>query len=238
MGTSKRIVNREEWLAARKALLAKEKAFTRERDALSEARREMPLLRVDKSYVFDAPGRKRTLADLFDGKKQLIVYHFMFAPSWDAGCKSCSLVAETFDRTVVHLAARDTSFFAVSRAPIEKLVAYGKRMGWTFPWVSSANTDFNFDYNVSFSQENVDAKNVEYNYTKTAFPSTEAPGFSTFLREGDDVFHAYSTFGRGVDALMNVYHLLDITPLGRHEDGKGMFWVRRRDEYETTSPKA
>jgi predicted dithiol-disulfide oxidoreductase (DUF899 family) len=238
MGTSKPIVNREEWLAARKALLAKEKAFTRERDALSAARREMPLLRIDKPYVFAARDGKRTLADLFDGKEQLLVYHFMFAPSWDAGCKSCSLVAETFDRTVVHLAARNTSFVAISRAPIEKLQAYEKRMGWTFPWVSSGNTDFNFEFNVSFRQEDVDAKNVEYNYTKTSFPTTEAPGFSTFLREGDDVFHAYSTFGRGVDALMNVYHLLDITPLGRQEDGKGMFWVRRRDEYEATSPKA
>lgn len=231
MEASKRTATREEWLAARKALLAKEKAFTHQRDALSEARRAMPLLKVDKPYVFDAESGKRTLAELFAGKKQLIVYHFMFAPSWEAGCKSCSLVAETFDRTVVHLAARDTSFVAISRAPIEKLIAYEKRMGWTFPWVSSANTDFNYDFNVSFRQEDVDAKNVEYNYTKIAFPTTEAPGFSTFLRDGDQVFHAYSTFGRGVDALMNAYNLLDITPLGRQEDGKGMFWLKRHDEY-------
>ncbi len=160
----------------------------------------------------------------------------MFAPSWEAGCKSCSLVAETFDRTVVHLAARDTSFVAVSRAPFEKLDAYERRMGWTFPWVSSSNTEFNFDYRVSFRQEDVDAKSVEYNYQRTAFGTTEAPGFSTFLRDGGDVFHAYSTFGRGVDALMNVYHLLDLTPLGRDEDGRGMFWVRRRDEYEAPKP--
>ena len=230
--TKKQVVTREEWLTARKALLEKEKAFTRQRDAISAARREMPLVKVDKPYVFEGVTGKRTLGDLFDGKDQLIVYHFMFGPTWDAGCKSCSLVAETFDRTVEHLAANNTSFVAVSRAPIEKLVAYRTRMGWTFPWVSSSSTDFNFDFNVSFRQEDVDAKNVEYNYRKMAFPLTEAPGFSTFLRDGADVLHAYSTFGRGVDALMNVYHLLDITPLGRQEKkGEGMSWTRRRDEY-------
>lgn len=230
-----RIVNRDEWLTARKALLAKEKELTRARDAISAARREMPMVRVDEPYVFDAPGGKRTLADLFGDKKQLIVYHFMFAPSWDAGCKSCSLVAETFDRTVVHLAARDTAFVAISRAPLEKLVAYQKRLGFTFPWVSSANTDFNYDYDVSFTQEDIDEKSVPYNYTRVAFPSSDAPGFSTFLRQGDAVLHTYSTFGRGVDALMNVYHLLDLTPLGRQEDGKGMYWVKRNDEYENAA---
>lgn len=227
MEATKRVVSREEWLKERIELLAREKAFTHERDALSAARQAMPLVRIDKTYVFDSEAGERTLGDLFDGQRQLIVYHFMFAPDWDAGCKSCSLVAESFDRTVAHLAARDTSFVAISRAPVEKLAAYEERMGWTFPWVSSGSTDFNFDFHVSF----LDPSNAEYNYQKRSFPTTDAPGFSTFLRDGDDVFHAYSTFGRGVDMLMNVYHLLDITPLGRHEDGQAMSWVRRRDEY-------
>jgi len=235
MKNPNRIVTREEWLEARQALLTKEKAFTRDRDALSAARREMPLVKIDKPYVFDDERGTRTLASLFDGKKQLLVYHFMFGPTWEAGCKSCSLVAESFDRVVVHLAARDTSFVAVSRAPFEKLAAYRKRLGWTFPWVSSEKTDFNFDFEVSFRQEDIDAKRVRYNYAQSTYVATEAPGFSTFLREGDDVLQAYSSFGRGVDALMNVYNLLDLTPLGRQEDGKGMFWVRRRDEYEAAT---
>src|SRR5262249_45102018 len=154
------------------------------------------LLKLEKPYVFEGHTGKRTLAELFAGKKQLVVYHFMFGPSWDAGCKSCSLVAETFDRTVVHLAARDTSFVAVSRAPIQKLAAYQKRMGWTFPWLSSAESEFNFDFNVSFRQEDIDAKRVSYNYARSSYSGTEAPGFSTFLRDGEQVFHAYSTFGR------------------------------------------
>ena len=233
MDASKRIVTREEWLEARKALLAKEKAFTRERDALTEARKAMPLEKVAPGYMFEGRAGKHSLADLFAGKKQLLVYHFMFAPEWEAGCKSCSLVAESFDHNVIHLAARDTSFVAVSRAPIEKLIAYQKRLGWTFPWVSSAGSTFNFDFQVSFRQDEVDAKTAVYNYRTGGVPSVEMPGFSTFLREGDDVLHAFSSFGRGVDALMNVYNLLDLTPLGRHEDGKGMFWVRRRDEYES-----
>ncbi len=232
MEASKRIVTRQEWLEARKTLLEKEKAFTRQRDALSAARRAMPLLKVEKPYTFDGATGTRTLAELFDGRAQLLVYHFMFAPSWDAGCKSCSLVAETFDRTVIHLAARDTSFVAISRAPLEKLDAYGRRMGWTFPWVSSGRTDFNFDFQVSFRQEDIDAGSVEYNYGRMRYPASDAPGFSAFLRDGNDVLHAYSTFGRGVDALMNVYNLLDLTPLGRQENGKGMFWVRRRDDYD------
>lgn len=230
-----RIVTRQEWLEARKALLAKEKAFTRERDALSEARRALPLVRVEEAYTFETCSGPKSLADLFVGKKQLLVYHFMFAPSWEAGCKSCSLVAETFDRGVVHLAARDTSFVAVSRAPYAKLDAYRKRMGWTFPWVSSGESTFNFDFQVSFRDDDVEAKRpVDYNYAKMTFPFTEAPGFSAFLRDGAQVFHAYSTFGRGVDALMNVYNLLDHTPLGRQEEGRGMSWVRRRDEYEAS----
>ncbi len=226
------VVRREEWLEARKALLAREKAVTREREALAAARQAMPLVKIDEPYVFQGLDRTYTLGELFAGKRQLIVYHFMFAPSWEAGCKSCSLVAETFDRTVTHLAARDTAFYAISRAPVEKLEAYRKRLGWTFPWVSSGETRFNFDFGVSFSEEDVKEKKlVEYNYTRVVPESTDLPGFSTFLREGNDVFHAYSTYRRGVEGLMNLYTLLDITPLGRHEDGRGMSWLRRRDEY-------
>lgn len=228
------IVSRDEWLLARKALLAREKAFTAERDAITAARMAMPRVKIDAPYVFSGERGEEALSDLFVGKKQLLVYHFMFAPSWEAGCKSCSLVAETFDRVVVHLAARDTSFVAVSRAPFEKLAAYRKRMGWSFPWVSSEKCTFNYDFQVSFRDEDIAAKNTEYNYVKQAFPQTDAPGFSSFLKEGGDVLHTYSTFGRGVEGLMNAYNLLDLTPLGRHEDGKGMFWLRRRDEYEPT----
>lgn len=227
------VVRREEWLEARKALLVREKAFTREREALVSARQAMPVVKVEEPYLFEGADRTYTLAELFAEKRQLLVYHFMFAPSWDAGCKSCSLVAETFDRTVVHLAARDTAFYAVSRAPVEKLAAYRRRMGWTFPWVSSGNTRFNFDFGVSFSEEDVKAKRlVEYNYRRVVPESTDLPGFSAFLRDDSDgVFHAYSTYRRGVEGLMNLYSLLDITPLGRHEDGRGMSWLRRRDEY-------
>ena len=226
------VVGREEWLEARKALLAREKAFTREREALVAARQALPRVRIEEPYAFDGADRTHTLRDLFGEKRQLIVYHFMFAPEWEAGCKSCSLVAETFDRTVVHLAARDTAFYAVSRAPIDKLLAYRSRMGWTFPWVSSGRSRFNFDFSVSFSDEAVKAKTlVDYNYRQVAADSTDLPGFSSFLREGDDVFHTYSTYRRGVESLMNIYTLLDITPLGRHEEGRGMAWLRRRDEY-------
>lgn len=225
-----KVVTREEWLAARRELLLREKAFTKERDALGAARRAMPRTQVGP-YVFDGPDGEVTLRELFGGKRQLLVYHFMFAPDWEAGCKSCSLVAESFDLNVVHLAARDTAFVAISRAPIAKLMAYRERMGWSFPWVSSGRSSFNFDFAVSFSQADVDAKSVYYNYERGSFGTTDAPGFSTFVAEDADVLHTYSTFGRGVDGLMNVYNLLDLTPLGRHEDGRGMFWVRRHDEY-------
>lgn len=226
------VVRREEWVEARKAFLTREKAFTHEREALTAARQRLPVVKVDEPYAFQGSDRTYTLRDLFADKRQLIVYHFMFAPSWDAGCKSCSLVAETFDRIVVHLAARDTAFYAISRAPIEKLEGYQKRMGWTFPWVSSENSRFNYDYGVSFSDEDVKEKRlVEYNYRRVLPESSDLPGFSTFRREGDDVYHAYSTYRRGVEGLMNLYTLLDITPLGRHEDGRGMSWLRRRDEY-------
>ena len=234
MNLSKRTVSCEEWTEARKALLAKEKAFTRERDALSAARRALPVVKVDAPYVFEETGgRRRTLADLFDGKRQLVVYHFMFNPSWSEGCKACSYIADGFDGAVVHLAARDTALAVVSRAPLAKIEAFQKRMGWTFRWLSSADTSFNYDYEVSFRPEDVAAQRTRYNYETKPFPVREAPGLSVFLRAGDEVFHTYSTYARGLDVLMGAYTLLDLTPLGRQEDGmkSSMEWLRHHDRY-------
>jgi predicted dithiol-disulfide oxidoreductase (DUF899 family) len=215
-------------------LLAREKAFTRERDALSAARRDLPMVKIDKRYVFDEPSGKSTLLDLFEAKRQLVVYHFMFHPSWEAGCKSCSYVADNFTGALVHLAARDTAFAAVSRAPLPKIEAFKERMGWTFRWLSSFESDFNFDFGVSFHPEEVAAKSTLYNYERQGFPQLEAPGISVFLREGSDVLHTYSTYGRGLDAVMNTYNFLDLTPLGRQEAGLPypMAWIRHHDTYE------
>ena len=211
------------------ALLAREKAFSGERDALSAARRELPMVKVQKPYVFEGPSGKRTLASLFDGKRQLIVYHFMFDPSWDAGCKSCSLVADHFDGMRAHLGARDISFAAVSRAPLPKLVAFQKRMAWTFPWLSSHDTDFNYDHGVSFRDPGTTAT---YNCDDEAKPRiSELPGLSVFLRNDDDVFHTYSTYARGLDLLIGAYNFIDLTPIGRDEggDARGMAWVKHHD---------
>lgn len=228
-----KIASHDEWLAARKALLAKEKAFTRERDALSAARRDLPMVKVEKRYVFEGAAGSKTLAELFEGKRQLIVYHFMFDPSWDEGCKSCSFIAESFDGMLPHLGARDTAFVAISRAPFRTLVAFQKRMGWSFPWLSSGDDGFNMDFAVSFTPEDVRDQKADYNFATTKWHRTEGPGLSAFLRgEGDDVFHTYSTYGRGVDALMTTYHYLDFTALGRNEvPGQGMAWLRHHDRY-------
>ena len=232
MKTSRPVVTREEWTQARKALLAREKSFTHERDAVSAARRQLPMVKVDKSYVFEEPGGKRSLDDLFGGKRQLVVYHFMMGRTWEEGCKSCSLIADHFELSVVHLAARDTALVAISRAPVAQIEPFKKRMGWTFRWLSSADTDFNFDYHVSVTPEQVGAE-VEYNYVPSRFPSEERPGLSVFLREGGATYHTYSTYGRGLDLLIGAYNVLDLTPLGRQEEGmkKGMQWVRHRDRY-------
>ena len=232
MSTSKPVVTREEWTRARKELLAREKAFTRERDAISAARRQLPMVKVEKKYVFEEPGGTRTLDDLFAGKRQLVVYHFMMGPTWDEGCKSCSLIADHFEPSVVHLAARDTSLVAISHAPLAKIEPFKKRMGWTFRWLSSANSDYNFDYHVSVRPEEVGAE-LEYNYEKVRFPSEERPGLSVFLREDGVTYHTYSTYGRGLDLLIGAYNYLDLTPLGRQEEGvkQGMAWVRHHDRY-------
>jgi len=229
-----KIVSHDEWLAARKAHLADEKAFTRARDALSRKRRELPWEKVDKNYVFDTPDGKKTLADLFGGKSQLIVYHFMLGPDWEQGCPSCSLLADHFDGAVVHLAHRDVIFTAISRATFPEIEAFKKRMGWRFPWVSSNGNEFNRDYHVSFSKDDqVDGK-VYYNYDMMEFPSEEAPGTSVFYKNpAGEIFHTYSSFARGLDPMVGTYQWLDLTPKGRDEDGLAfsMAWVRHHDKY-------
>lgn len=228
------VVSREEWLAERKRLLAKEKEFTRLRDELSSERRELPWVRVEKDYVFDAPGGKQTLSDLFEGRSQLVVYHFMFGPNWEQGCKSCSFWADNFNGIIVHLNHRDVTMVAVSRAPLEKLEPFRKRMGWGFKWVSSFGNDFNRDYHVSFSKEEIARGEMVYNFQPTKFPSDEAPGISVFHKnEKGEVFHTYSCYARGLDMLNGAYHYLDLVPKGRDEESLShtMEWVRLHDRY-------
>jgi len=229
------IVSRDEWIKARKAHMAREKELTQAREALSEARRNLPWVKVDKDYVFEGPGGKVTLAGLFKGRPQLVVQHVMFAPEWEAACKSCSLWVDGFERMVPHLAARDTTMVAISRAPLAKLEAFKKRMGWTCDWFSSGGNDFNFDYGVSFTQEQIEAGKAEYNFGTTRLYGPELPGISVFYRDAaGDIFHTYSTYARGLDMMNAAYHYLDLTPLGRHEDGLPypQDWVRLRDQYQ------
>ena len=230
------IASQEEWLAARKSLLAKEKEFTKARDALSAARRDLPWVKVDKDYAFDTPHGCKSLADLFGGKSQLVVYHFMLGPGWVQGCPSCSYLADHFDGMTTHLAQRDVTFMAVSRAPLAEIEAYKKRMGWHFPWASSFGSDFNRDFGVTFSKDQTDAKTPAYNYGTVPVNSEELPGLSTFYKnERGEVFHTYSTYARGLDILVGTYNVLDMAPKGRDEGALpwSMAWVRRHDEYET-----
>jgi predicted dithiol-disulfide oxidoreductase (DUF899 family) len=230
-----RIVSREEWIAERKAHLSKEKEFTRLRDQLSAERRALPWVKVDKDYDFDTPGGRESLSDLFAGRSQLVVYHFMFGPDWGDGCKSCSFWADNFNGIIVHLRHRDVTMVAVSRAPLEKLEAYRKRMGWGFKWVSSLVNDFNRDYHVSFTKEEISRGDVYYNYGMRRFPADEAPGVSVFRRDDNGaVFHTYSCYSRGLDMLNGAYHFLDITSKGRDEEGLSysMEWLRHHDRYE------
>ena len=232
---NRKIVSREKWLAAREVLLAKEKEFTRARDKLSAERRALPWVEVDKSYVFDGPSGKETLSDLFDGKSQLLVYHFMYGPDWDEGCKSCSFWADNYDGIDVHLKHRDVTLITVSSAPLATLEAYKKRMGWSFKWVSSAGADFNGDYQVSFTPEQQKAGPIFYNYEMRSFPSTEAPGISVFAKdERGTVYHTYSCYARGLDMLNGAYHMLDLVPKGRDEAAlpHSMAWLRHRDRYD------
>jgi len=229
-----RVVSPTEWLAARKQLLVKEKEFTRLRDELSRQRREMPWEKVEKKYVFEGPNGTETLADLFDGRSQLIVYHFMFGPGWKEGCPSCSFLADSFDGAVIHLAQRDTTFVVISRATLPEIDAFKKRMGWKFKWASSNGTDFNYDYQVSTGNGEKAGSSVYYNYTLTEFPSDERPGLSVFFKKDGEVYHTYSTYARGLDILLPTYNLLDMTTKGRDEQDMkphAMAWVRHHDRY-------
>jgi len=236
------IVSPTEWLTARQRLLAKEKAFTRARDQLAAERRTLPMVRIDKPYVLAGPDGPTTLLDLFDGQRQLIVYHFMFEPGWDEGCVSCSYFADNFTGAIIHLAHRDTAFTVVSRAPLDTIDAFRQRMGWTFRWLSSFGTDFNYDFHVTIDPTR---GSTEYNYQNAAALKEagklwmdELPGLSVFYRDGDDIYHTYSTYQRGLDELINTYNYLDLTPLGRHEQDLawGMAWVRHHDRYDTPAP--
>ena len=226
------IVSRDEWTNARKRLLVKEKEFNRQRDALSAERRKLPMEEITKEYVFQAPEGRRTLADLFQGKRQLLVYHFMFDPDHSEGCPSCSFVADNFAGSLVHLAARDTAFAVISRAPLEKIERFKKRMGWSFPWLSSFGTDFNYDFQVT-----LDKNHTEYNYAPVSAQPANRPqegereGLSVFLRDGERLFHTYSTYQRGLDPLLNTYNFLDLTPHGRQEEDGIMRWLRYHDKY-------
>ena len=235
------VVSRQQWIAARKVHLDHEKEFTKARDRLSEERRTLPWVKVDKAHLFDGPAGKATLADLFRGRSQLVVQHFMFAPDWIEGCKSCSFWADGFERMIPHLAARDTTLVAVSRAPLAKLDAFNARMGWTFDWYSSAASDFNHDYAVSFTPDEIKSGAKIYNFGTSGFGVEEAPGISVFYRDEEGcIFHTNSCFARGLDMMNAAYHYLDLTPLGRHEQGLPypMDWLRLRDQYQPAAGKA
>jgi predicted dithiol-disulfide oxidoreductase (DUF899 family) len=230
-----KIVTRDEWLKARKRLLAKEKRLTRERDALAAERRQLPWVKVEKNYVFDTPKGKQSLADLFEGKSQLVVYHFMFGPEWKEACPSCSFNMDHTDGALVHLAQRDVSFVAISRAPLANIEDFKRRMGWRFQWVSSYGTNFNYDYHASFTEDQRAKGKVEYNFDWVEFPSAEAPGISVFYKDQTGaVYHTYSAYARGTEHVVNTYNYLDFVPKGRDEDSLPfpMSWVRHHDRYE------
>jgi predicted dithiol-disulfide oxidoreductase (DUF899 family) len=231
--TNHPVVSREEWLAARRTLLEREKAFTRECDEMSRLQRALPWERVTKAYVFDGEDGQESLADLFAGRSQLIVYHFMFHPDDRTGCPHCSLRADGFDGIGVHLRQRDVTMVVVSRAPFAKLAEYHKRMGWRFKWVSSGGSDFNFDYQASFTPEEMAAKRAMYNFTMRDPLAREREGHSIFFKDSSgEVFHTYSCYDRGNDKLNLHYHYLELVPMGRNEGGRGPYWVRRHDEYD------
>jgi len=230
------IVSRDIWLEASRALLAREKEATRLRDRLNAERRALPWVKVDAAYDFDTPTGRKSLGDLFDGRSQLIVYHFMLGPDWDAGCPGCSFLADHLDGTLAHLNHHDVTLVAVSRAPLEKIEAYRRRMGWHFPWVSSSGSDFNFDFHVSFRDSDLSGDKIDYNFTAidAANGNDELPGLSAFFRdEGGSVYHTYSSYARGPEDLIGTLMILDRAPKGRNETST-MDFVRRHDEYEQT----
>jgi predicted dithiol-disulfide oxidoreductase (DUF899 family) len=229
------VVTEDKWIAARRELLREEKELTRMHDRIAARRRELPWVKVDKAYTFDSPSGPVSLAELFNGRSQLAVYHFMMGPDWNEGCPSCSYIADHLVPTVPHLQARDVSLAVISRAPIAEILPFKKRMGWNFNWVSSNRNDFNYDYHVSFTEEEMARKTVYYNYSLTEFPNDEAPGFSVFAKDDrGDIFHTYSTYGRGVEQFMGTYTILDLMPKGRDEEPAKFYkmdWVRYHDSY-------
>ena len=230
------VVSREAWLEARKAHLEKEKAFTKMRDELSAERRALPWVKVEKEYIFDGPNGKESLSDLFNGRSQLLVYHFMYGPEWTEGCPSCSFWADNYNDVVIHLAHRDITLLAISRTGLENIEGYKERMGWGFKWVSSLGNDFNYDYHVSASEADSAANSMFYNFAQQSFASEEMPGISVFYKnEAGEIFHTYSTYARGLDMLNGAYHLMDLAPKGRDEAGLpwSMAWLRRHDQYES-----
>ncbi len=229
---SHKVVSEQEWLQARIDLLAKEKELRRHMDEVARVRRELPWKRVEQNYAFESGEGRKTLAELFEGRSQLVVYHFMFGPDWEQGCPSCSFIADHMEGARLHLPARDVTLLAVSRAPLAKIDAFQKRMGWKFPWVSSAGSSFNFDYQVSFTQDEKEKGEVTYNYGRMAFRGPEEPGLSVFYKQAGEVFHCYSTYARGLDILVGTYNYLDLVPKGRDEDGRPMAWLRHHDRYE------
>jgi predicted dithiol-disulfide oxidoreductase (DUF899 family) len=240
-GPAHPVASAEQWLAQRRSLLAREKQLTMLRDEVARERRALPWVRLDKTYRFETPDGPRTLGQLFQGRRQLLVQHFMLGPGWEQGCASCSFMADHSDGMSLHLAQRDIRLIAVSRAPLAEIERFRQRMGWRFPWVSSHGSDFNFDFGVSFSAEQraQGGGEVAYNYGRVAFPGDEAPGLSVFWRdEAGELFHTYSTYGRGVEVMMGTYQLIDLTPKGRDEPDvpNKMFWVRHHDRYEPATP--
>jgi predicted dithiol-disulfide oxidoreductase (DUF899 family) len=228
-----RVVSHEQWVTERVAFMAKEKEFTRLRDELSQQRRELPWEKVTKSYVFDGPRGKETLAELFGHRSQLVVYHFMFNPASNEGCPSCSFWADNFNGIDIHLAHRDITFLAISRAPLPKLEAYKKRMGWSFKWVSADESDFNYDFQVSFDAEAAKSGVAYYNYGTGRKVNEDMPGVSVFYKDQNgDIYHTYSTYSRGIDLLNTAYNYIDLVPKGRDEGERILSWVRRRDQYE------
>jgi predicted dithiol-disulfide oxidoreductase (DUF899 family) len=233
--TKHQVVSQDQWIAARRDLLKAEKAWTRERDRLSEQRQALPWVRVDKDYVFEGPDGPVSLSQLFDGRSQLIVYHFMFGPDWNEGCPGCSFLVDHVDGARQHFEHHDTSFVAVSRGPLDKILSYRDRMGWSFRWVSSLKSDFNFDYGVSFDADHIGAATT-YNYEqRESTEPGEAPGLSVFYKDEDvAIFHTYSSYGRGPEPLIGAYGFIDLTPIGRNEGDSIMGdWMRRHDRYET-----
>lgn len=235
-----RIISRDTWIAERKALLAREKELTRLRDEVARERRALSWVRLDKAYLFDTPQGRRTLAELFDGRRQLLVQHFMLGPGWEEGCPSCSYMADHSDGMDIHLAHRDVTLIAISRAPLVEIESFRRRMGWRFKWVSSHDSDFNYDFGVSFTPQEVAEGRVMYNYGTSPHSHDELPGISVFIKDdAGDVFHTYSTYARGVEVMMGTYNMLDLVPLGRDEgDDEGLEWVRHHDRYEPTPQRA